>query len=89
MRLNPNLILRQLGSRSMIVDQGADSSLETNVFYLNEAAALLWKAVEGRDFDERTLAETLMENYETDERQALADAAEIAADWIARGLAEK
>lgn len=87
MKLNPNLILRPIGARFMIVDPVAESASDTNVYWLNSAAAELWQAVEGKEFTVETLAEVFRSQFEVGEVQALDDAREIAGEWLRHGLA--
>ena len=42
MRLNPNLKLRQIGKKYMVVDAETGSAKLTNVFTFNASAAMLW-----------------------------------------------
>ena len=56
---------------------------------MNESAAYLWqKVADGRDFDARTLADLLCEEYEVSQEQALADAKTTAQSWLDAGIAE-
>ena len=51
MRLKPNLKLRQVGSRHMLVDVCSDNINLTNVYTLNETAAFLWDSLADTDFN--------------------------------------
>ena len=55
---------------------------------LNDSAAYLWEAVEGKDFDVQMLADLLVERYGIDSELASRDAEVISSKWIEIGLAE-
>ena len=55
---------------------------------LNNSAAFLWKQVEGKEFDDTTLADLLVEEYGIDRELAEKDSKAIAAQWLDAGLVE-
>ena len=55
---------------------------------MNESAAYLWQAVNGREFTAETLASMLMDEYEVDSDTAAMDAKEIADKWLEAGITE-
>jgi hypothetical protein len=55
---------------------------------LNETAAYLFKAVQGREFTAETLANLLLDEYEVDRETALKDAESLCAQWKEIGIAE-
>ena len=53
MRLNSNLILRQVGGEYMIVNPFSETMDMAQVYSLNETAAWLWKQLENKEFTDR------------------------------------
>ena len=47
MKLQPNLQLRKIGNKYMIVSTASGNVNMTDVFTLNETAARLWQLMEG------------------------------------------
>lgn len=86
MRIKPNLKLRRIGSRHMLVDVCASNINLTNVYTLNETAAFLWESVADTDFNEATLATLLIGEYDVDLDRALADSRSLLELWIRQGL---
>lgn len=74
MRLRGDLILRKMGEEYVIVDPCQDVVDMSKVFTLNETAAFIWKSLENIEFDNKTIANILLENYDVLFDQALADA---------------
>ena len=76
-----NVAARQIGDELMIMS-ASDSAL----FSLNETAALLWRAADGKT----TLAEIVMRDicpaFDIDAETALRDAAELAHGLAERGI---
>lgn len=60
----------------------------TDVYTLNDSAAMLWQRAQGLDVTAEMLASWLMEEYDVDFRTALADAGALMAQWQSHGLAE-
>lgn len=88
MRLKPNLKLRKMGSRHMIVDSSTGHVSLTNVFTLNDTATCMWqRAIQG-DFTPEDLADAVCQDYDVTPEQALADAQELTSQWLSHGLAE-
>lgn len=57
------------------------------IIVLNESAAYLWENICSLEsFDEKTLADLLVEGYGIDEERALADSSAIAAKWLDEGI---
>lgn len=89
MKLNKDLVLREMGGEYMIVNPFSDTVDMTQVYSLNETAAWLWQQMEGKDFTLADLANVLQEEYEVDEATAIADLTELTQQWIAAGLAQE
>ena len=56
MKLQPNLQLRKIGNKYMIVSTASGNVNMTDVFTLNETAARLWQLMEGKDITPKELA---------------------------------
>jgi len=56
---------------------------------MNESSAYLWRNVQQRDsFTEEDLKELLTAEYDVDDATALADATELAKQWLEAGIIE-
>ena len=86
MRLVEGFRLRDVMGQATVIGEGTEQINFNKLITLNESAAYLWKAVEGRDFETETLAVLLAEEYGIDEELAAQDAAAIASQWIEIGL---
>ncbi len=76
----------------IIVASGKENIDFSNIISLNDSALLLWDSIQGKDFTVEDLAGLLVSNYELDDHaplpmeQALADAEEVAKQWIKAGI---
>lgn len=68
--------------------EGIENFDFNKVISLNDTAAYLWKAVEDKEFDARTLSALLLEKYEVDPQTAEADAQKLVGIWQEAGLTE-
>ena len=89
MKLNKDLILREVGGEYMIVNPFSDTIDMTQVYSLNETAAWLWQQMEGKEFSVADLVAVLREEYEVDEETATTDLTELCQQWITAGLAQE
>ncbi|MCR4859332.1 MAG: PqqD family protein [Bacteroidales bacterium] len=88
MHLKEGYVLRELGDDAIVIGEGTTVDFQ-HLVSLNSSAAWLWRQVEGREFDVRTLTELLLGEYEVGEAEAAEAAEEIAEAWVRAGLAEK
>lgn len=86
MRQKPNLTLRRIGANYMIVDLSSESVNMANVFNLNESAAAIWQAFEGKEFTEEDVVDYLCREYEVEAEQAAADTKLLLESWQECGL---
>lgn len=86
MKLNPKLILRQVGKKYMVVDAETGSSRMTNVFTFNASAAMLWQRIGADSFEPEDLAMWLCESYDVDMATARQDVALLLNCWKEGGL---
>lgn len=86
MRLNENLVLREVAGDYIIVNPFNETIDMTQILTLNETAAWLWKQAEGKEFDEEYLVGLICDEYEVDRNTAAADVHEICESWQKNGL---
>ena len=86
MKLNPNLKLRRIGSIYMVVDSKTQEINMANVYQLNETAATIWRAAEGKEIAPKALAEALCSDYEIEPEEALSDIETLLSTWREYGL---
>ena len=81
--------LKDVCGERIIVAQGIANIDFSKVINLNETAAYLWTAVADQEFDERILAEHLVQEYDVETATALEDAQELIEEWEGHGLIEE
>lgn len=86
MKLKDNLKLRKMGSNYMIVDTDTEQVNMVDVYTLNETAATLWQAFEGREFTPEEMADYLCEEYDVAREQAGHDVEVMLGEWREFGL---
>lgn len=87
MKLNPKLKLRKIGPHYMVVKGDTGVTDMTEVYAMNETAAMLWRRAEGRDFTPEMMTDWLCEEYEVDRETALEDVRSMLSEWQKNGLA--
>lgn len=88
MKIIDGFRLREVIGQSIVIGEGVNQVDFNKLVTLNDSAAYLWKAVEGKEFEVETLASLLIEKYGIDEELATKDAAALAAQWKETGLVE-
>lgn len=88
MKLVEGFRLRDVMGQATVIGEGVEQVNFNKLVTLNESAAFLWRAVEGKEFTVETLASLLMENYGIDEALATKDAETLAGQWLEIGLAK-
>ena len=86
MTIKPGFELREVCGEQILVAEGIENIDFSKMISMNESAAYLWNSVKGIDFSYRTLADLLLQKYEVDAKTALADATEIADEWVKNGI---
>lgn len=86
MKLDSTLKLRKVGSHHMVVRYDMAKADMTEVYTLNDTAAMLWSRAEGIDFTPEMMAGWLCEEYDVDPQTALEDVESMIGDWKAFGL---
>lgn len=81
MKIKDGFELRDVCGEHIIVSHGDNNIDFSKVIHLNESSALMWQAIEGKEFTVEDMADALIQNYEVDCKEALADAADILDKW--------
>lgn len=88
MKIRKGFVLREMCGETLVTAEGMDNFDFNKVISLNSSAAWLWKEVEGREFDEGTLAGLLLDRYDVDAGTAARDASALLQTWKDAGLLE-
>ena len=80
--------LRQLGTEYILVAEGLEVMGANRMIYMNETAAFLWEAVEGKTFDTETLAKLLVDEYDISMEVAEKDVTALLQTWNKAGVIE-
>lgn len=81
-------VLKSLGSQNLLVGVGANVAHSGVLRKLNESAAYLWKAVEGKVFTEETLVDLLLDEYEVSREEASEAVKDLLKDWVEQKVVE-
>ena len=89
MRIKTGFTLRRLCGQDTVMAQGTAAARFGRMLQLSESAAWLWREAERQgDFTVESLAEALCEEYDITPTTALADVAELTAQWLQVGVVE-
>ena len=88
MRIKDGFTLRSICGEYVVVGEGLQQVNFNKMLSLNESAAYLWKAVQGKDFTTEDLTRLLLDQYEVTEEVASADAKKLCEIWMEQGVAE-
>ena len=88
MTIKEGFVLRTICGQNVVSGEGTSQVNFSKLVSLNETAAYLFKAVQGREFTAETLANLLLDEYEVDRETALKDAESLCAQWMEIGIAE-
>ena len=88
MKIKEGFVLRTICGQYVISGEGTENVNFSKLVSLNESAAELFKAVQGREFTAQTLADLLLETYDVDPETAFADAEKLCAQWKEIGIVE-
>lgn len=81
MKTKKGYTLRPLGQEYILVAEGLDVADATRMISMNATAAFLWEEVEDRDFDEQTLVDILIDNWDVSPETAKKDIAALLKSW--------
>ena len=88
MKIKSGFQLRKFCNENIVVACGLNHMNFSKIIRLNESAAYLWQAIQGKDFDASMLAQLLCDEYEVDADTAAHDAQQLMDDWTQAGLTE-
>lgn len=86
MKQKENLVLRKIGKQYMIVDTNDGRTDLSDVYCMNETAAMIWKKMSESDCSVQELAEWLCGEYDVDMETAVKDIKVQVEEWINHGL---
>lgn len=88
MKIKPGFEMRNVCGEKVVIATGLENLDFSKMISLNETAAYLWEAAEGKDFSEAQLVEALCQEYEVSPEQAANDVAALIENWKELGLVE-
>ncbi len=88
MKTKKGFTLRPLGNEHVLIAEGVEAIDFNRMISLNESAAMLWGAVDGKDFDAATLAGLLVEHYGISQETAEHDTEALLQSWRKAGIIE-
>jgi len=89
MKIIEGFTLRTLVGEHIVTGEGLKQVNFNKMISLNDSAAYLWQAVEGKEFTVQTLTDLLLEKYDIDAQTASKDAEKLAKAWIEAGIVEE
>jgi hypothetical protein len=89
MKIKKGFTLREIVGEKVIVGEGIEQVDFNRIISVNESAAYLWNALQGKTFTDEDAAKVLQEEYEVDAPTALQDVKELLNDWKEAGLLEE
>lgn len=88
MKIKTGFELRDVCGEKVIIATGIENIDFSRMISLNESAAFLWENIQDKEFDAETLAELLLQEYEVDKADALADSQKLLNEWLKCGIIE-
>lgn len=80
--------LRNICGEHVVVAEGIENIDFSKIISMNESSAYLWEKVIDSDFTAEDLCKYLLEEYDVDEKTALADAKAVIKQWTEAGIIE-
>lgn len=88
MKIKTGFELRDVCGEKVIIATGIENIDFSRMISLNESAAFLWENIQDKEFDAETLAALLLQEYEVDKADALADSKKLLNEWLECGIIE-
>lgn len=89
MKIKTGFEMRDICGEKVIVAQGIENIDFDKLISLNDSAAFLWeKMAQMEAFDEQTLTNLLLEEYDVKEEDALEDVKKLVSTWKELGIIE-
>ncbi len=82
MRIIEGFKLRSVAGEMVVSGEGLNQLNYNKLIALNSTAAYLWQSVEGLDFDVDMMADLLIEKFDVEREQALADSQTLLDSWV-------
>ena len=82
MRTKKGLELRQINSKSDILESVESGLSLQKMITFNTTAAFLWKSIKDSDFEQEDIASLLKDKYSISEDMAMEDSKSIIQEWI-------
>lgn len=89
MKQKANLVLRKIGNQYLIVDTRDGKTDMSDVYCMNETAAMMWTKIGEREYSVRELAEWMEGEYDVDMDTAVRDVEAQVEEWKKFGLIEQ
>lgn len=88
MKQKDDLVLRKIGNQYLIVDTCDGKADMSDVYCMNEPAAMIWKKMGEREYSVQELAEWLCSEYDVGMDVAVKDVETQIEEWTKFGLIE-
>ena len=88
MKIKKGFVVREMCGEYIVAAESLELVNFNKLISLNSSAVYLWNEIEGKEFDEHTLAALLVKKYRIDEKRALDDAAALCKAWKDAGVLE-
>jgi len=88
MKTKKGFTLRSLGNEYILVADGLEVVDFNRMVSMNDSAALLWKEIDGKEFDADTLVDILVDNYDISRETVQRDVAVLLQSWQKAGIVE-
>lgn len=82
-------MLRKIGNQYLIVDTRDGKTDMSDVYCMNETAAMMWTKIGEREYSVRELAEWMESEYDVDMDTAVRDVEAQVEEWKKFGLIEQ
>lgn len=86
MKVKPGLKLRKVGATYMLVDVSISHPNRTDVYTLNETAALIWTILSEEESELEKIAAKVCEEYDVDHDTSVKDVKDLIESWKKSGL---
>ena len=88
MKTKKGFNLRTICGENIIVGERIENIDFSRIISMNESAAYLWSHIKDTDFDEDTLVNLLLDEYEVDDATARDDVHTLIQKWLEAGIIE-
>lgn len=89
MRTKHGFTLRQLGQEYILVAEGLEVINFNRMVSMNATAAMLWKEIEGKEFDAEKLVDILLDNCDVEKEVAEKDVQNLIESWMNAEIIEE